>query len=127
MAYEIRFLEDDQILETSLNGMVKVVDVLAAIQKNLVLAKRHQVHLFLVDCSALVDEKEKIFENYEAGTFLARLFDQIPRRFRDAIVLPRDEIARANLNFFETVTRNRGLNVRVFDTRDEALMWLLGA
>lgn len=125
MAYEIRFLEEHGIIETIYEGNAKVLDVIVVIQKNLSLSKQNQAHLFLVDCSMLVDEKELVFENYEVGTFMAKLIDQIPRNMRDAIILPESEIGKANLRFFETVASNRGLNVCVFTTRDEALAWLL--
>ena len=125
MAYQIRFLEEYEIIETVYEGKVKVLDVIAVIRENLKLSKQKQMHLFLVDCLMLIDEMEFVFENHKVGTFMAKLFDQIPHNMRDAIILPESEIGKANLRFFETVARNRGLNVRVFETRDEALAWLL--
>lgn len=127
MSYQIRYLENQNILETICEGDVSVPNIIAAIQKNLDLSKKHRVNLFLVDCTFLVDEKKKVFENYEVGTFMADMFTQLPRKFRDAIVTPKNDIAIDNLRFFETVARNRGLNVRVFETRDDALGWLLSA
>lgn len=52
------------------------------------------------------------------------LLPQMPQNFRNAIVMPDGEIGRKNLRFYETVTRNRGLNIRVFETREDALAWL---
>ena len=43
---------------------------------------------------------------------------------REAVLLPLDPAAEEEFQFFETVCRNRGLDVRVFAERDEALAWL---
>ena len=43
---------------------------------------------------------------------------------REAVLLPCEAAAKQELEFFETACRNRGLDVRVFGERDEALAWL---
>ena len=78
-----------------------------------------------MDFSALVDERELVFENYEEGALMAKVLGKLPQKMRDVIILPKDEVAKGNLLFFETVARNRGVNVWSFDTRDDALAWLL--
>ena len=127
MSYKIKFLEEENILETIYHGTVKIVDLGIVFAKNLKLARKHHVHLFLVDCLELEDDKAMIVENYEAGILLKKIVGQLPKRMRNAIVLPRSLQAAENLLFFETMTRNRGLNVRSFENREAALTWLLEA
>jgi len=43
---------------------------------------------------------------------------------REAVLLSDDAAAADQMEFFETACRNRGLDVRVFRDRDEALGWL---
>jgi hypothetical protein len=47
-------------------------------------------------------------------------------RYRTAVVLPADEALHEDARFHETVCRNRGLEVRVFATVEEATRWLTG-
>lgn len=57
---------------------------------------------------------------------LAELMASLPPGLieREAIVLSGDAAAADQMEFFETASRNRGLDVRVFRDRDEALAWL---
>ena len=41
------------------------------------------------------------------------------------MLTPRAPDAAGEIKFFETACRNRGLDVRMLDDRDEALEWLL--
>jgi hypothetical protein len=127
MPYKIHYLENEKLLETLCEGKLTVPNIFMAIKRNLVLSRRYAAHYFLVDCTLLIDETEKVFENYEVGTFMANLLPRMPNKFRNAIIMPPGEIARANFRFYETVTQNRGLNIRVFETRDDALAWLYSA
>lgn len=124
MTHQVEFRKEQAIIETVYTGNANILEVFAAIRENLALSKQYQTHRFLVDCCLLVDEKGKVFENYEVGTYLGKLIPEFPRGFREAMILPSSPTAAQNLRFFETVARNRGINVRVFDTREEALAWL---
>jgi hypothetical protein len=57
---------------------------------------------------------------------LAELLASLPPGIieREAILLSAHAAAAEEMEFFETVCRNRGLDVRVFRERDEALAWL---
>jgi hypothetical protein len=57
---------------------------------------------------------------------LAELMASLPPGIieREAIVLSTDAAAAEEMEFFETVCRNRGLDVRVFRERDGAMAWL---
>ncbi len=124
MPYQIKLLEGEHILETIYRKQVKVLDVGAALQKNFQLAKKHQVNLFLVDCLEMIDTKTMVVENYETGILLRKLIKQIPRRVKIALILSRSQAARDNLLFFETVSRNGGVDLRTFQNRQDAWAWL---
>jgi hypothetical protein len=125
MPYKINHLEEENIIETVYRNKVKLIDVSIVFQKNLLLAKKHRINLFLVDCTEMVDTKSMVVENYEAGILFRQLIKQIPKRVKNAIILSHHQLARENLLFFEMVTRNRGVNVRTFENREDALSWLL--
>lgn len=55
--------------------------------------------------------------------FLASTF---PRTARIAVLLSREKAVRESLRFGENVARNRGLNIRTFPSKTEALLWLEG-
>ena len=125
MPYTITHLEEKNILETTYRGRVKPTEVMTAITKILVLAKKHKTNLFLVDCLELIDDKVLFFENYKLGVDLTKIIQKIPQEVKDAIILPRSAQAADNIRFFETVAINRGLNVCLFRNREDALDWLL--
>ena len=125
MPYTITHLEENNILEIIYRGRVKPTEVMTAITKVLVLAKKHKTNLFLVDCLELIDDKAFVFDNYKLGVDLSKIIQKIPKQVKDAIILPRSRQAADNIRFFETVAINRGLNVCLFRNREDALDWLL--
>ena len=62
------------------------------------------------------------FDVLALGEFMASLPPGIIER--EAILLSADAAAAEEMEFFETACRNRGLDVRVFHARDEAVAWL---
>lgn len=61
----------------------------------------------------------------EAGDlfFLAPTF---PRSARIAVILSRQKAIRDGLRFAENAAQNRGVDLRIFPSRSEALAWLQG-
>jgi hypothetical protein len=45
--------------------------------------------------------------------------------FTEAIVAPKDSKIRKDVEFYETVCVNRGINAKAFEDRGQALEWLL--
>ena len=48
-----------------------------------------------------------------------------PRTNRLAVLLSEDESLHEDFRFFESVCRNRGWYIRVFNKREDAIEWLL--
>ncbi len=53
------------------------------------------------------------------------VWSEFPREFRHAIVLRVSDPTGENASFIENVGVNRGQNMRVFETREDAIRWLL--
>ena len=110
------------IIETCYSGNLSKAELFAAARKTLELGKEHDRHLFLGDCSNL-SENPSLFDLY----FLAKEISSgaYSRKLKEAILLPKIPAFIENVNFWETIGRNRGFMVRVFRDRNTALDWLL--
>lgn len=77
--------------------------------------------LFLTDCTGL-----------ELGPSTLAVFDQVQGleadglagHYREAVLLPAGAVPARDVEFWETACRNRGMDVRIFEERDQALAWL---
>lgn len=124
MPYQIRYVEKYDLVETLYMGSMSIDEVQTAAMDTLRTAQAHQTLRLLGDCLQL-EGGASLFDIYE----LASLFEAVPqaRFFKEAIILPTLPKPLEEMQFYETTTRNRGFNVRVFTDRDEAIAWLLEA
>jgi stage II sporulation SpoAA-like protein len=93
-----------------------------------------QVHEWIVraceehDCTRILidDRKVKYTASIIALYELARYYDQIrvPDKIQRVAVLASPDYKESN-EFFETTARNRGVDLRVFQQREQAEAWLL--
>jgi hypothetical protein len=85
-------------------------------------ADEHGALLFLGDCTGMPGASSA-FDVYRLGA----LFDEmgVDRRIREALVITPDPDIVDTDEFFVTVTSNRGIVVRVFETVEAAREWLL--
>jgi hypothetical protein len=121
MPWEVRLLADLKIVETTYTGRVTPQDLEKAAIATLSLARENETNRYLGDCTGL-----------ESGHSLVDLFDlvsslnagPVDRRSKEAILLPTSPDVAAEVQFYETTSRNRGLNVRVFRDRHDAIAWL---
>ncbi len=61
-----------------------------------------------------------VLDRFESGRYGALM---IPRNFKIAMLGSKDQISPDN--FFQTVARNRGVNLKVFSEIENALEWLM--
>ena len=54
------------------------------------------------------------------------IWSEYPSGFRQAVLLRRSDPAGSDAKYIENLCLNRGLLTRVFETREDALQWLLG-
>jgi hypothetical protein len=121
VAVEVRFDEAAGVVEMVLTGTTAPEELDAAMTRAGTLGAEMLTNRYLVDCREVAS----------AGTAfdilaVAELLASVPPGVieREAVLLPRDAAAARDFEFFETACRNRGLDVRVFHDRDEALAWL---
>lgn len=122
MGADVRDLAPEYpVVEARFFGRVTVDDLTRAYGECLTIALETDRWLLLADCTDLLwsapmsDLKELMDGVASLG---------VSDRFREALIAPSDVTAGVYVNFWETAGVNRGLDVRTFRTRDEALAWL---
>jgi hypothetical protein len=122
MPWELRMIEESQIIETVFSGINSMNELVQAVQTNMEMGQKHGINRFLADCTAL-DGGTSLTDIFH----LAEFYDSLPidRHLKEAVLLPVLPDAKSDLQFFETTTRNRGFDIRVFEDRQAAIDWLL--
>jgi len=121
MPFTLAFLADLGIVEGRYSGRIDAASLREAFDRMLAVGREHGAHRFLSDCTAL-HGGHTLFDLYE---LVDRLVEIRPgHRMREALLLPVIEPAARNVEFWQTACRNRGLDVRCFHRREDALDWL---
>jgi hypothetical protein len=114
-------LPDHPVVEVRYFGHVTAADLTEAFTECVVKAMELDTWLLLADCTDLAwaptitDLKDLVDALSALG---------MTERFREAVVRPTDITAAVSVGFWETAGVNRGLAIRTFRTRTEALGWL---
>ena len=124
MPFTVSLLESAPIVLTEYIGRLSPAEVRVAALASLALAKEHGISRYLGDCRSLPVETGAVLDIYE----LVELFESmgLDRRMREALVIAGPARPREDLDFYETVAKNRGFNVRIFDDMEAARAWLMG-
>ncbi|MGE3847742.1 MAG: hypothetical protein AB7I01_12755 [Gammaproteobacteria bacterium] len=109
------------VIHTTYTGQVPPQELGAAVAAAVGLAARHGTHLFLTDLRQL-EGGHSVFDLYALAETLHAL--PIPLHAREALLLPTSRRAAGDADFWETVCRNRGYEVRGFADPATALAWL---
>ena len=121
MTFSVDYLEDVGAVEAVYSGSVPAEELDQALTATGIVASEHLCNRFLID-SLDQDAGGSAFDILKLAEFLASL---PPGTIdREAILPPRSSLGGEDMRFFETAARNRGLNVRLFTSREEALAWL---
>ena len=121
MAFTVRFLKDFGVVETVWSGNVTAADVDVGVTETGILAAEKLCNRFLVDVREQAPGGSAL-DIFSLAEFLCSLPPGTIER--EAVLTPRTPKAAEEIKFFETACRNRGLDVRMLDDRDEALRWL---
>ena len=121
MAFSIAYVEEVGVVEMVFRGTVTPADVDAAMTEAGTVGAENLSNRFLVD-SREMPAGGSAFDVLALAELLAALPPGVIDR--EAVLLSDDAAAADQMEFFETACRNRGLDVRVFHDRDEALGWL---
>jgi hypothetical protein len=122
--FSVTYHADVHVVETVYAGILSREEFNEAVAATGDAAGEHLCGRFLSDCRRLdASGRGATLDIWQLAEFLAML---PPGTFeREAIVLPA-AAASADVVFYETTCRNRGLAVRLFDDREAALGWLRG-
>jgi hypothetical protein len=122
MPWSVEYDSELGIVSVCYRGRVTDGDFREATVKAIGLAKANNTNRFLIDDS-----------QYEGGATVLGLYDlsdlyedlQVDRTSRGALILPSSGTEPGkDARFYETVCRNRGWNVQVFQEREKAIKWL---
>ena len=110
----------DARIEGSYEGIKQLIPQYAEYQAKILAAcKKHGCHRILLDCHGVDYKPNAILEHF-LGVSLADLHEP---RLRLAVLASKTTEPRDTL--LELVANNRGVHLRVFWDRDEAVSWLL--
>ena len=117
MPEEVSILADLGIIQVDSYGEVTEADLLASMEEVLEIQNTRGFTRVFVDASK---------ETSLPKTLPLHQFRSVLST--DAMMLKiavlASESLREDLRFLETVTRNRGMQVRIFDSREKAMTWL---
>ena len=121
MAVDVAYVEEAGVVEMVFRGAPAPEEIDDAMTRAGAIGAENLSNRFLVD-SRDMPAGGSAFDVLALGELTASLPPGIIER--EAILLSEDAAAAEEMEFFETVCRNRGLDVRVFHGKDEALAWL---
>ena len=118
----LKFNEKLHIIEIVHTGTISGDDLRAHTEDAVAFQKQHGAENVLIDTSKL--EAMEIVSMYD----LPRQYEGsgAPRAVRIALVKPQLKAAQKMTQFYDDVCNNRGWTVQQFDSRDEAVLWLMG-
>jgi len=121
MGWKTEYLRDLDIIEITTDGVFNANNLREIVKSTLDLVEKHQTTAILGNCVNLI-HSNTVFNIYEFPAILESM--QVDRRLKQAMLPPPNADSRKNIEFYETVSLNRGYIVRVFDDRDKAVQWL---
>lgn len=123
MAVEVRYLPDEQLIESVLTESVTLEDLTEEVERCAALAKEHNCAKVLSDfskatlCISLINTFDLPDMQGKNG---------MERKSMIALLPPQSEKDRSLTRFYETVSFNRGWRTMSFQSRAEAVDWLTG-
>jgi hypothetical protein len=121
MPVTVTYVEEAGVVEMVFHGAPAPEEIDDAMTRAGAIGAENLTNRFLVD-SRDMPAGGSAFDVLALAELMASLPPGIIER--EAILLSADAAAAEEMEFFETACRNRGLDVRVFRERDEALAWL---
>jgi hypothetical protein len=123
MPWELSYLEDLKIVKTVYAEPATLEELMEAVLANIALAREKGTNLFLGDCTSFT-QTGSTMDIYQLGQFLESL--NVGLNLKEAVVAPMAYNNVVNdLHFYETVTNNRMIRVRLYQDVQAATEWLL--
>ena len=121
MPAKTRFCADPVRVEVRYSGAVVPDDLTIVAAEAFALAQENGIFHVLTDCSAMTSNPS-IFKLYDLASTIEQL--GLARVYREAVLVSEDRSHEHEFQFYENTMVNRGLSVRRFRRRDDALAWL---
>lgn len=118
MAHQIEITKAEGYLQLTFSGPFSPAGAQESIDAMVNACASEGCPKVLFDCRPMTGDLT-VSDRFETGTYGA---SKIPGHVKIAMLGREDQISADN--FFETVARNRGVNVTVFTEIDAALAWL---
>ena len=119
--WTVSYLENLDAIMTVYSGALSPEMLQNAVQETIIYAQQRGTWRLLADCSTL-EGGHSIVDLYEISKLLEKA--GVASTFYEAIVLPQLNAIASDVHFYETICRNRGFDVRVFKTTEDATAWL---
>lgn len=121
MNWNCEYLKHDKVIFIKFTGKVTLKILEDSFKACLDMSSKSGVNRYLVDHTELQPSLSAV-EVYE----IPKIYDQLylEKSSRIAVIASKNPNLRENTKFFETVSRNRGYMVRLFDDRQSSLKWL---
>lgn len=118
MSHQIEITKAEGYLQLTFSGPFSPAGAKDSIDAMVSACAREGCPKVLFDCRPMTGDLT-VSDRFETGTYVA---SKIPGQVKIAMLGREDQIS--DDDFFETVARNRGVNIIVFSDSDAALEWL---
>ncbi len=120
MAFEINIQEKLKFLEISYIGEVKPEELFDALHKIVEIGTKENISKVLADCSDMngghsITDLYSLISSFDGNNIY---------RLKEALIMPKLEASEKEVKFYETACFNRGINVKLFKDRMDAVSWL---
>lgn len=125
MSHSVEFHPDLGVVETVYAGALSRAELETAVKETIDVGREHNAFRYLADCRTL-EGGHSLVDLYNMASLVEASGINLDG-LREAVLLPDSAGAVDNVSFWESTSFNRGLNVKLFKDRDEALNWLCEA
>jgi len=122
MHWDIEYLEEFRTIHIRYSGTSNAEHFKRSFEECVSLAGKYKVNRFLVDTTEYTPALSAA-DIYGFPKAYAQLL--VERQTRFAVIQPENPVTRKNLAFFETVCRNSGYLVKLFEDKESAMAWLI--
>lgn len=123
MPYTIEYLKKEGIALVTNTGVFTYEDFQKQALEALEVSRTRKCKKFLVDCTSMITQSQTM-DIYATSDFYEEI--DAPRENQIALVVSAGTEAEADLRFYETVSINRGWQVKLFADKASAMRWLQG-
>lgn len=121
MPWSVSFDADACVVTTVYAGDLSPAALRDAVATTLATCLEHACVTLLADCTQL-EGGHSVLDLYDAAVSIGAVPGAA--RLKEAVLVPSSAAAADTVQFWETAATNRGIHVRLFTNRDDALNWL---